>query len=117
MTLERSLDICIHSTREVGELLFKHHFIVTNFSENKSAKRVFETYNKRGTDDDLSIGYDLVNFLHTICFEPKSKGLQVNTIRLRLFKVARKLVTTARKIYSKLSSSNVYLREFYAVFR
>ena len=41
--------VCIRSTREVGELLFKHSFIVTNFSENISAKRVFETYNKRGT--------------------------------------------------------------------
>ena len=38
--------VCIRSTREVGELLFKHSFIVTNFSENISAKRVFETYNK-----------------------------------------------------------------------
>ena len=45
----KSRRVCIRSTREVGELLFKHSFIVTNFSENISAKRVFETYNKRGT--------------------------------------------------------------------
>ena len=137
--------VCIRSTREVGELLFKHSFIVTNFSENISAKRVFETYNKRGTMENyikeaknsfffdktdsprfieneapMMIGllaYNLVNFLRTLCFEPKSKGLQVDTIRFRLFKVAGKLVSTARQMYLKLSSSHVYQREFYAVFR
>ena len=141
----KSRRVCIRSTREVGEFLFKHSFIVTNFSENISAKRVFETYNKRGTMENYIkeaknsfffdktdspeflenearmmislLAYNLVNFLRTLCFEPKSKGLQVNTIRLRLFKVAGKLVTTARRIYLKLSSSHVYQREFYAVFR
>ena len=63
------------------------------------------------------LAYSVVNFLRTICFEPKSKGLQVNKIRLRLFKVVGKLVTTARQIYLKLSSSHVYKREFDAVFR
>lgn len=141
----KSRRVCVRSTREVGELLFNHSFIVTNFSENISAKRVFETYNKRGTIENYIkeaknsfffdktdspeflenearmmislLAYNVVNFLRTICFEPKSKGLQVNTIRLRLFKVAGKLVTTARRIYLKLSSSHVYQREFYAVFR
>ena len=141
----KSRRVCVRSTREVGELLFNHSFIVTNFSENISAKRVFETYNKRGTMENYIkeaknsfffdktdspeflenearmmislLAYNVVNFLRTICFETKSKGLQVNTIRLRLFKVAGKLVTTARRIYLKLSSSHVYQREFYAVFR
>ena len=137
--------VCIRSTREVGELLFKHSFIVTNFSENISAKRVFETYNKRGTMENYIkeaknsfffdktdspeflenearmmislLAYNLVNFLRTLCFEPKSKGLQVNTIRLRLFKVAGKLVNTARQTYLKLSSYHVHQREFYTVFK
>ena len=137
--------VCIRSTREVGELLFKHSFIVTNFTENISAKRVFETYNKRGTMENYIkeaknsfffdktdsprfienearmmislLAYNLVNFLRTLCFEPKSKGLQVDTIRFRLFKVAGKLVSTARQVYLKLSISHVYQREFYAVFR
>lgn len=137
--------VCIRSTREVGELLFKHSFIVTNFSENISAKRVFETYNKRGTMENYIkeaknsfffdktdsprfienearmmislLAYNLINFLRTLCFEPKSKGLLVDTIRFRLFKVAGKLVSTARQMYLKLSISHVYQREFYAVFR
>ncbi|SEL27137.1 hypothetical protein SAMN04488114_1441, partial [Carnobacterium iners] len=36
--------------------------------------------------------------------------------RLRLFKVAGKLVSTAREMYLKISSSHVYQAEFYAVF-
>ena len=63
------------------------------------------------------LDYNLVNFLRTICFDSKWRGIQVNTIRLHLFKVAGKLVTTARQMYLKLSSSHVYQREFYAVFR
>lgn len=137
--------VCVRSTREVGELLFRHAFIVTNFSKKISAKRVFETYNKRGTMENYIkeaknsfffdktdspeflenearmmislLAYNIVNFLRTICFDLKWKGLRVNTIRLRLFKVAGKLVTTARRMYLKLSSSHVYQREFYAVFR
>ncbi|UBX35629.1 transposase (plasmid) [Enterococcus lactis] len=63
------------------------------------------------------LAYNLVNFLRTICFDSKWKGLQVNTIRLRLFKIAGKLVRTTRQLYLKLSSSHVYQAEFYHTFR
>ena len=137
--------VCIRSTREAGELLFSHAFIVTSFSENISPERVFETYKKRGTMENYIkeaknsfffdktdspeftenhasmmvsvLAYNLFNFLKTCCFDKKWRGLQVNTIRLRLFKVAGKLVRTARQIYLKLSSSHVYQAEFYHVFR
>ncbi|SMH27297.1 Transposase DDE domain group 1 [Carnobacterium iners] len=136
--------VCIQSIREMGELLFKHTFIVTNFSENISSKQVFKTYKKRGamenyikeakngfyfdkTDSPKFIenharmmisvlAYNLINFLRTTCFDKNYKGLQINTIRLRLFKVAGKLVSTAREMYLKISSSHVYQAEFYAVF-
>lgn len=54
------------------------------------------------------LAYNIVNFLKTCCFDKKWKGLQVNTIRLRLLKIAGKLVSTARQMYLKLSSSHVY---------
>lgn len=63
------------------------------------------------------LAYNLVNFLKTCCFDKKWKGLQVNTIRLRLFKVAGKIVSTARQMYLKLSSSHVHQAEFYDIFR
>ena len=137
--------VCIRSTREAGELLFNHAFIITSFSKNIAPERVFETYNKRGTMENYIkeaknsfyfdktdsprfienharmmisvIAYNLINFMKTICFEKSWAGLQINTIRLRLLKVAGKLVNTARRVYLKLSSSHVYQAEFYAVFR
>src|SRR5699024_3971008 len=63
------------------------------------------------------LAYNLFNFLKTCCFDKKWRGLQVNTIRFRLFKVAGKLVRTARQMYLKLSSSHVYQEEFYNIFR
>lgn len=41
--------VCIRSMWAVGELLFNHAFIVTNFSKNISAERVFKMSNKRET--------------------------------------------------------------------
>lgn len=136
--------VCIRSTREAGELLFSHVFIITSFSKNISPKRVFETYNKRGTMENYIkeaknsfyfdktdsprfienharmlmsvLAYNVINFMRTICFEKSWKTLQIDTIRLRLFKVAGRLVSTARRIYMKLSSSHVYQTEFYDVF-
>lgn len=136
--------VCIRSTREGGELLFRHEFIITNLSEDISSQTVFRTYAKRGTMENfikeakngfffdktdsprfienqvrmmLSVlAYNLVNFLKTTCFEGVWRGLQVNTIRLRLLKVAGKLVKTGRQIYLKLSSHHVFQKEFYRAF-
>lgn len=63
------------------------------------------------------LAYNLFNFLKTCCFDKKWRGLQVNTIRLRLFKVAGQLILTARQMYLKLSSFHVYQAKFYNVFR
>ncbi|MFL2060365.1 transposase, partial [Marinilactibacillus psychrotolerans] len=52
----------------------------------------------------------------TIGFDERDKGLTVQSIRLKLLKVAGKLVQTGRKVYLKLSSYHVYHKEFYAVF-
>ena len=54
--------------------------------------------------------------MRTLCFEKSWKTLQIDTIHLRLFKVAGKLVSIARRIYLKLSSSHVYQTAFYDVF-
>ena len=89
--------MCIRSTREAGELLFRHEFIVTNLSENVSPDTIFSIYAKRGTMENFIkeakagfyfdktdsprflenhvrmmlslIAYNLVNFLRTIGFE------------------------------------------------
>lgn len=136
--------VCIRSTREGGELLFRHEFIVTNLSENVSPKTVFQTYAKRGTMENFIkeakhgfffdktdssefienharmmfsvLAYNLVNFLKTLCFKEEWKGIRVDTIRLRLLKVAGKLVRTGRQLFLKLTSHHVFQKEFYSVF-
>ncbi|EOF80461.1 hypothetical protein SGC_01205, partial [Enterococcus faecium EnGen0136] len=140
----QSRRVCIRSTREAGELLFRHEFIVTNLSENVSPDTIFSIYAKRGTMENfikeakagfyfdktdsprflenhvrmmLSLtAYNLVNFLRTIGFEEVQKGMTIHSIRLKFLKVAGKLVQTGRRVYLKLSSYHVYQNEFYRVF-
>lgn len=59
------------------------------------------------------LAYNLINFMKTICLAPKEATYQTNTLRLRLFKVAGKLVSRSRRLYLKLSSSHVYQLLFY----
>lgn len=136
--------LCIRSVREGGELLFQHTFIATNLSKNVSPEVIFSLYAKRGTMENFIkeakagfyfdktdsprflenhvrmlmslLAYNLINFLKTIGFDERDKGLTVQSIRLRLLKVAGKIVQTGRKVYLKLSSYHVYHKEFYAVF-
>ncbi len=136
--------VCIQSVREADELLFQHTFIVTNLDESISPETIFELYNKRGTMENYIkevkngfffdktdsptfienyarmmisvIAYHLVNCLKNIAFDSKQTGMTIQTIRLKFFKIAGKLVKTARKIHLKLSSYYVYQDEFYKIF-
>ena len=136
--------VCIQSVREADELLFQHTFIVTNLDKSVSPETVFELYNKRGTMENYIkeakngfffdktdsptfienyarmmisvITYNSVNCLKNIVFDSKQTGLTIQTIRLKLFKVAGKLVKTARNIHLKLSSYHVYQDKFYKIF-
>lgn len=135
--------VCIKSTREADELLFRHEYIVTNYSNNVSAETVFRTYCKRGTMENFIkeakngfyfdktdspsflenharmmvslLAYNIVNFMRTLCFTQGSANMQVDTIRLKLFKVAGKLIRTGRRLLLKLSSYHVHQGLFYQV--
>ncbi|SIO31944.1 Transposase DDE domain group 1 [Carnobacterium alterfunditum] len=137
--------ICIKSTREATELIARHEFIITNLSENLSAEAAFQTYSKRGTMENYIkeakngfyfdktdsprflenharmmvsvLAYNIVNFMRTLCFTKETKGFQVSTIRLLLFKVAGKLVHSGRKTFLKLSSYHVYYELFHKILR
>lgn len=137
--------VCIQSVREADELLFQHTFIVTNLDKSVSPETIFELYNKRGTMENYIkeakngfffdktdsptfiienyarmmisvIAYNLINCLKNIAFDSKQTGMTIQTIRLKFFKVAGKLVKTARKIHLKLSNYHVYQDEFYKIF-
>lgn len=133
--------VCIKSTREANELLFKHEYIITNCSETLSSKALFKIYHNRGRMENFIkeakngfyfdktdspnflenharmmvslLAYNLVNFMKTICLSKTEAVLLVDTLRLRLFKVAGKLVRSSRRLFLKLSSSHVYQDLFY----
>lgn len=117
--------VCIQSVREADELLFQQTFIVTNLDESISPETIFELYNKRGTMENYIkeakngfffdkidsptfienytrmmisvIAYNLVNCLKNIAFDSKQTGMTIQTIRLKFFQVAGKLVKTSKK--------------------
>ncbi len=132
--------IIIQSTRPAGELFFSHAFFVTNLSETFSPNAIVTSYQKRGTMENFIkeakdgfgfdqmkshdyivnearmiislLAYNLTNWLRTLSFPPVAKGIQIQTIRMRLIKVASKLVKSGRSLHFKLSSSFVYTRFF-----
>lgn len=135
--------IIIQSTRPAGELFFSHAFFVTNLSESFSPKAIVASYKKRGTMENFIkeakdgfgfdrmkshdflvnearmmlslLAYNLTNWLRTLSFPVAAKGIQIQTIRTRLIKVASKLVKSGRSLHFKLSSSFVYTSFFWDV--
>ncbi|EPN9378939.1 IS1380 family transposase [Enterococcus lactis] len=133
--------ICIKSTREANELLFRHEYLITNCSEDLSAQTMFRLYHNRGTMENFIkeakngfyfdktdsssflenharmmvslLAYNLTNFMKSICLPANEAVFQVDTLRLRLFKVAGKLIKSGRRLFLKLSSSHVYQQSFY----
>lgn len=132
--------IIIQSIRPAGELFFMHAFFVTSLSENFSPQAIVHSYKQRGTmenfikkakngfgfdqmkSNDFLINqvrmmfalpaYNLTNWLRTLSFPTSARGVQIQTIRTRLIKVASKLVKSRRSLHFKLSSNFVYTRFF-----
>lgn len=52
--------------------------------------------------------YNITNFMRTLTFPENAKGLQIQTIRLRHFKIAGKLIHIGRRRMLKLSTYHVY---------
>ncbi|MGX6980275.1 IS1380 family transposase [Vagococcus elongatus] len=137
----RERRVCIKSTREAGELLFRHEFVLTNLTHNISAKQVFNIYQKRGAMENFIkeakngfyfdktdsssftenyarmmvsvLAYNLVNFMKNTCLPEKERTCLVDTLRLKLFKVAGKVTHSARRWLVKTSTSHVYQDMFY----
>lgn len=133
--------IVIQSIRPAGELFFRHAFFVTNLSETAfSSHSILTSYQKRGAMENFIkeakegfgfdqmkshdfkrnearlmisvLAYNFTNWLRTLTFPVKQKGLQIQTIRTRLIKVASKLVKSSRYLHFKLASSFVYAHFF-----
>jgi hypothetical protein len=62
------------------------------------------------------LAYNLFNWFRRLCLPEKIKRFRADTIRLKLLKIAGKLVKSARAITFKLCSSCQYIYEFYETF-
>lgn len=87
---------CIKSTREAKNGFYFDKTDSPNFLENHTCMMV------------SLLAHNLVNFMKTICLSKTEAVLQVDTLRLRLFKVVGKLVRSSRRLFLKLSFSHVY---------
>ena len=131
----------IQSIRPAGELFFTHTFFVTNLGDTFSPQAIVSSYKQRGTMENFIkeakdgfgfdqmkshdfivnearmmislLAYNFTNWLRTLSFPKRQKGIQIQTIRTCLIKVASKLVRSGRSLYFKMSSSFVYERFFW----
>lgn len=141
-TWQRPYRVIIKSTRKAGEYLFHHEFLVTNL-EDLFPAAVFPMYQHRGVmENDIKeikygfffdktdytgfaqnatrmmlsgIAYNIVQMMKHFTFPKKDQKATVSTIRFKLFHIAAKVTTHARKICVQLSSTNVFDRLFWQV--
>lgn len=127
--------VVIKSTRNAGEFLFSHAFLVTNLIE-LSPKQIFPMYQNRGAMENLikeikngfffdktdstsftanafrmllsSVAYNLMQCMKQLVFPETQKKLSICTIRFRLFHIAARVVSHARRTFIQLSSMNVF---------
>jgi len=125
-----------------GELFVRHTFIVTNMelspqelikfycnrgrmenfikeSKNEFGFAMMSSHSMLVNENRLQIcmlAYNLFNWFRRLCLPGKMKAFRADTIRLKLLKIAGKLVKSARGITFKLCSSCPYIREFYETF-
>lgn len=131
--------IVVKAEKPSGQLVYMHTFVVTNmdmkpediirFYCNRGKMENFIKESKRGFDmDNMSrhsmtvnenrlqisvLAYNIFNWFRRLVLPAKMRNLQVDTIRLKLLKIAAKMVRSARYIVFKLCSSCPYKKEFY----
>lgn len=124
-----------------GQMLYMYTFVVTNM--DSSPENLIKFYAKRGTMEnfikeckngfDLSyvsssskivnanrvqihaIAYNIFNWFRRLVLPENMKKDRIDTFRLKLLKVAVKVVKTARYIVFKLCSSCPYKEAFYKI--
>jgi len=102
---------------------------IIHFYCNRGKMENFIKESKRGFDMDTMpsysmvinenrlqisvLAYNIFNWFRRLVLPARMRKLQVDTIRLKLLKVAAKIVHSARYITFKLCSSCPYKNEFY----
>jgi len=122
-----------------NQFLYMYTFIVTNMELDP--QRLIQIYNNRGRMENfikeskngfnfdsmgnsrkivnanllliLMLAYNILNWFKRLVLPKRMRNFQVDTIRLKLIKIASKIVRGARYITFKLCSSCPYKNEFY----
>ena len=61
------------------------------------------------------LAYNLFNYFRRLVLPKSMMKMRIDTIRLKLIKIASKIITSSRYIMFKLCSSYIYQKEFYEV--
>ena len=136
--------VVIKSTRNAGEFLFRHEFLITNLTE-LFPKQIFPMYQNRGAMENLikeiksgfffdktdatrfqantfrmllsSVAYNLIQLMKQLVFPENEKEMTIATIRFRFVRVAARFVHHARNIQIKLETSHVFQNSFWKIMR
>lgn len=133
--------VIVKVEKPYNQLTNQYSFIVTNM--DLSPKQILWYYRNRGTMENFIkeskngfdfastpsrsklvnanhlllhvLAYNLFNYFKRLVLPKSMRKMQIDTIRLKLLKIASKIVKAARYIYFKLCSSCPYKEEFYKV--
>jgi len=133
--------VIVKVEKPVNQLTYQYTFIVTNME--MTPEETLRYYCNRGTMENFikeckngfdfastpskskivnanrlqlhSLVYNLFNYFRRIVLPKHMRKMQIDTIRLKLIKIASKVIKSARYIYFKLCSSCPYQKEFYTV--
>lgn len=134
--------VVVKIEKPAGEITFKHTFIVTDM--DLSPKNIVKFYSNRGTMENfikegkngfafdkmssnefqtnanklqqMILAYNLINWFRRLCLPEAMKANRIGTMRLKLIKIAGKIIRTGRYIKFKLCSSYLYQKSFWQIF-
>jgi len=129
---KKSRRVIVKVEKKEGQITYCHTFIVTNIT-SWAAEDVVEFYCKRGTMENfikegkngfafgkmsstdywananklqqMVLAYNLNNWMRRLCFPETMKSDRIETIRIKLIKVAAKIVRSGRYVFFKLCSA------------
>ncbi len=133
--------VAVKIEKQSGEFTYKHSFIVTNLELTPEC--VIKIYSNRGTMENfikegkngfafdkmsshemltnanklwqMILAYNLNNWFRRLCLPKKMATLRIETIRLKLFKIASRIIKSGRYIKVQLCSSYIYQQIFWKI--
>lgn len=134
--------VVVKVEKPLNQFTYQHSFIVTNM--DLTPKEILKFYCNRGTMENFIkeskngfdfastsssskvvnanrlqfhvLAYNLFNWFKRLVLPSNMRKMQIDTIRIKLIKVASKVIRSARYLIYKLASSCPYQKEFYETF-